>query len=88
LSYRQGTTRYFLAVSGGYAEVLNNIMTVLADSAEYADEIDLEGARRSKETAEREMQRFNPDDSEFIAGAAAQRWAEVQIQVANRTARQ
>jgi F-type H+-transporting ATPase subunit epsilon len=88
LSYRQGPNRYFLAVSGGYAEVLNNIMTVLADSAEYADEIDLEGARSNKETAEREMRRFNPDDREFIAGAAAQRWAEVQIQVANRAARQ
>jgi F-type H+-transporting ATPase subunit epsilon len=88
LSYREGSNRYFLAVSGGYAEVLNNTMTVLADSAEYADEIDLERARRSKETAEREMQQFNPDDKEFIAGAAAQRWAEVQIQVANRAARQ
>jgi F-type H+-transporting ATPase subunit epsilon len=88
LSYRQGSNRYFLAVSGGYAEVLNNTMTVLADSAEYADEIDLERAHRIKETAEREMKQFNPDDKEFIAGAAAQRWAEVQIQVANRAARQ
>jgi F-type H+-transporting ATPase subunit epsilon len=88
LSYRQGANKYSLAVSGGYAEVLDNVMTVLADSAEYADEIDLESARRSKETAERQMRQFNPDDKEFIAGAAMQRWADVQIQVANRSARQ
>jgi F-type H+-transporting ATPase subunit epsilon len=88
LSYRQGANRYFLAVSGGYAEVLDNVMTVLANSAEYADEIDLESARRNKETAERQMQQFNPDDKKFIAGAAMQRWADVQIEVANRGARQ
>jgi F-type H+-transporting ATPase subunit epsilon len=88
LSYRQGRNKYSLAVSGGYAEVLDNVMTVLADSAEYADEIDLESARRNKESAERQMQQFNPDDKEFVAGAVMQRWAEVQIQVANRGASQ
>ena len=30
MSYKDGTTRHYLAVSGGYAEVLDNVMTVLA----------------------------------------------------------
>jgi F-type H+-transporting ATPase subunit epsilon len=84
MSYKQGTSKYFLAVSGGYAEVLDNTMTVLANSAEYADEIDLESARRNKERAEKQMERFNPDDKEFIAAAAALLWANVQTRVANR----
>ena len=30
LTYKQGATKTTLAVSGGYAEVLDNVMTVLA----------------------------------------------------------
>ena len=40
MSYKEGTTRHYLAVSGGYAEVLDNVMTVLAPAAEFAGEID------------------------------------------------
>jgi F-type H+-transporting ATPase subunit epsilon len=84
MTYKQGTSKYFLAVSGGYAEVLDNTMTVLANSAEYADEIDLESARRTKERAEKQMEQFNPEDKEFIAATAALLWANVQTRVANR----
>jgi F-type H+-transporting ATPase subunit epsilon len=41
MSYKQGTTRRFLAISGGYAEVLDNVMTVLAPAAEFGIEIDV-----------------------------------------------
>jgi F-type H+-transporting ATPase subunit epsilon len=84
MSYKQGPAKRYLAVSGGYAEVLDNTMTVLATSAEYADEIDVERARRAEEQAEKQMRQLNPDDQEFITAAAVLRWAKVQIQVANR----
>jgi F-type H+-transporting ATPase subunit epsilon len=84
MSYKQGPVKRYLAVSGGYAEVLDNVMTILATSAEYADEIDVERARRAEEQAEKQMRQLNPDDQEFIAAAAALRWAKVQMQVANR----
>jgi F-type H+-transporting ATPase subunit epsilon len=87
MSYKQGAAKHYLAISGGYAEVLNNTMTVLADTAEYADEINVERARQTKERAEKQMQQLNPDDKEFIAAKAAQRWAKVQMEVANREAR-
>ena len=40
-------------MSGGYAEVLDNVMTVLAPSAEFAGEIDVARAQRAKERAEK-----------------------------------
>ncbi|HWO42865.1 MAG TPA: ATP synthase F1 subunit epsilon, partial [Candidatus Eisenbacteria bacterium] len=36
MTYKRDHTRRFLAIKGGYAEVLDNTMTVLADAAEYA----------------------------------------------------
>ena len=35
LSYKQGAHKVTLAISGGYAEVLDNVMTVLAPAAEF-----------------------------------------------------
>ena len=35
LSYKQGDHKVTLAMSGGYAEVLDNVMTVLAPAAEF-----------------------------------------------------
>jgi len=87
MSYKQGMAKHFLAVSEGYAEVLDNVMTVLADTAEYADEIDVEQARQAKDQAEKVMQQLNPEDKEYADAQAAQRWANVQMQVANREAR-
>lgn len=40
------------AVSGGFLEVRNNVVTILAETAEPAAEIDVERARRARERAE------------------------------------
>ena len=87
LSYRQGATRTRLAIGGGYAEVLNNVMTVLADAAEFADEIDIERARRAKEQAEKKVNSLNPDEREFALCEAALKRALVRLQVASKEAR-
>jgi F-type H+-transporting ATPase subunit epsilon len=52
VSYRIGQDRTFLAVSGGFAEVLRDKVNILARTTETADEIDLERAQRAKTTAE------------------------------------
>jgi F-type H+-transporting ATPase subunit epsilon len=52
LMYRSGGQRHVMAVFGGYAEVAENVMTVLADGAEPARQIDLELARRACREAE------------------------------------
>ncbi len=45
-----------LAISGGFCDVSNNRMTVLAESGELATEIDIDRALRAKERAERRLQ--------------------------------
>jgi F-type H+-transporting ATPase subunit epsilon len=87
LSYKQGATRTRLAIGGGYAEVLNNVMTVLADAAEFADEIDIERARRAKEQAEKKINSLNPEEREFALCEAAFKRALVRLQVASNEAR-
>ncbi len=51
LSYRKDGQTQFLSVAGGYAEVLRNRVTVLADTCERAEEIDPQRAQRSKDNA-------------------------------------
>ncbi len=88
MSYKQGAERSRLAVGPGYAEVLENVMTVLADAAEYADEIDVERARREKQEAEKKKEGMSPDDKEFPAVDAALRRATARLQVAGKEAKQ
>jgi F-type H+-transporting ATPase subunit epsilon len=87
ISYKQGATRHYLAVSGGYAEVLDNVMTVLAPAAEFAAEIDTTRARQAKDSAEKSMAELNYEDHEFNTAEAALRWANARLQVAGREAR-
>ena len=87
LSYKQGSSKKTLAVSGGYAEVLDNVMTVLAPAAEFADEIDSARAQRAKERAERLMAELNRGEKEWEIAEAALKRALVRLQVASREAR-
>src|SRR5512145_2217327 len=52
VSYRVGRTERYLAVSGGFAEVGPNHVTILADTAERPDEIDAARARAARGRAE------------------------------------
>ena len=87
MSYKEGMTRHYLAVSGGYAEVLDDVMTVLAPAAEFASEIDTSRARQAKEDAEKRMAELNYEDKAFNTAEAALRWADARLQVADREAR-
>lgn len=86
MSYKQGGERHHLAVSGGYAEVLDDVMTVLANAAEYSDEIDIERARQARERAEKKMAGLNRENEDFAAAEAALHRAVVRLQVAGKEA--
>ncbi len=81
LSYRQGGTSYPLAVSWGLAEVLPDRVTVLADSAERPEEIDVARAQAAKARAEEALQKAAPD-LDYDATLKALHRAEVRLQVA------
>jgi F-type H+-transporting ATPase subunit epsilon len=52
LWYRQGSEKHYLAIAYGFAEVQPDRVTILAQIAEKADEIDLRRAEAAKKRAE------------------------------------
>ena len=83
ISYRVNGFTHNLAVAWGFAEVLPTKVTILAETAERAEEIDVERARRAKEAAEKMLQSTDPD-TDFERALAALKRAEVRLQVAAR----
>jgi F-type H+-transporting ATPase subunit epsilon len=87
LIYRQGGEAFHVAVNWGYVEVENDRVTVLVETAETADEIDLQRAKAALGRAEEAIKKLSPEDKEFIAMQAALERAMIRIQVAGRKAR-
>jgi F-type H+-transporting ATPase subunit epsilon len=87
MSYKQGAARHVLVVGGGYAEVLDNVMTVLASAAEFASEIDTARAQRAKERAEKRLGELNFEDAEYGQQEEAQQRALARLQVASKETR-
>jgi F-type H+-transporting ATPase subunit epsilon len=65
-----GVEEYF-AIGGGFVEVQPDHVTILADSAEQADEIDVERAERARQRAEEMMRTGVKDDPDRIAAVRA-----------------
>jgi len=55
ITYRENATEQRLAVAWGFAEVLPNKVTILAETAERPSEIDVERARKSKQRAQERL---------------------------------
>jgi len=65
LTYRQNTSEHYVAIHWGFAEVLPDRVIVLAESAERAEEIDVEQAERDREEAEAYL-KSNPESEADI----------------------
>lgn len=52
-----------MAVSGGLVEVHNNMLNLLAESAEPVEEIDVERAKKARERAKERLKKSAHDDS-------------------------
>ncbi len=70
LYYKKGGETHYVFISGGFAEVTGDSITILAESAERAEEIDVERARKAKERAERRL-REQRDNIDFNRAKAA-----------------
>ena len=65
LSYTKSGATERLAIAGGFLEVSRNNVSVLADTAERAAEIDVEAARAERESVERELSAWKGSEEEF-----------------------
>jgi F-type H+-transporting ATPase subunit epsilon len=84
LWYRKGQLKTYLSVAFGFAEVLPDRVTILARSAETADEIDEVRAEAQRQRALGDLQKphASPVDLERIQVSLMK--ALVRLQVANR----
>lgn len=83
MSYRRGRETHHLAVSGGFLEVLPEQVTILAETAERPEEIDIARAQSAKERAEARLKSPDPEVDLNRATVALQR-ALIRLQVASR----
>jgi len=65
LSYEVDGKSTILVISGGFMEVANNRVIILAESAEFTNEIDKQRALASKEKAEKALVDAELSDLEF-----------------------
>ena len=82
ITYKSGGTVHTLAVAWGFAEVLPDKVTILAETCERPEEIDADRARKAKERAEERLKSNNPEIDYDRAEDALQR-AETRIKVAS-----
>ena len=73
----------YIAVGGGFMEVFENQVTILADSAELVEEIDVERAERARDRATQRLTSRTPEVDVERAQAALKR-ALTRLQVAGR----
>ncbi len=84
LTYRKGREEFHLAVSGGFGEVRNDKVIVLADTAERPDEIDRERAERARQRAEQRLAGRSQEEIDYARAAAALARALTRLHVAGR----
>ena len=83
LWYRQGQEKHYLAIAFGFAEVLPDRVTILAQVAERADEIDVARAEAARKRVEQRMT-APPPDIDWERARVALMKALVRLQVASR----
>src|SRR3984957_17779221 len=81
ISFSKGGTTQYFAVSWGFAEVLPDKVTILADTAERAEDINVTRAQEAKARAEQELKAAGPE-LDYDAVNFALRRAEVRLEVA------
>jgi F-type H+-transporting ATPase subunit epsilon len=83
LVLRTGDSEVYLAVSGGFLRVSSEGVVVLADTCEYAEDIDVERAMRAKRHAETLLMAGAPQ-MDAVSAEAALRRAVARLRVADK----
>jgi F-type H+-transporting ATPase subunit epsilon len=83
LWYRKGSEKYYLSIAFGFAEVLPDRVTILAELAERADEIDSARAEAARRRAEERIAK-PATDIDFERARIALMKSMVRLQVSSR----
>jgi len=84
LVYTRDSIKHYLAVNWGFAEVLPDRVIVLVQSAERAEDIDVERAERAKQRAEERLKRFSDPQIDLERAQEALRRALARLEAARR----
>jgi F-type H+-transporting ATPase subunit epsilon len=86
--YNDGKDVEWFAVSGGYLQVYNDKVIVLADAAEHASRVDVDRARQAKELLEQRMASIKEkplmEREDMTECEEDLKWCEIQLSVAER----
>jgi F-type H+-transporting ATPase subunit epsilon len=83
LWYRKGSEKYYVSIAFGFAEVLPDRVTILAELAERPDEIDVARAEAARRRAEERIAQPSPEVDYERARIALMK-ALVRLQVSSR----
>lgn len=85
LVYRTGNKDNYVFVAGGFFEVADNKISILAQAAELAENIDVERAEKAKARAEERLQQSKQQDGIDVARAEhAMKRALMRLQTARK----
>ncbi len=83
LSYRKGANSFRFVVAWGFAEVLPDRVTTLAETAERAEDIDINRAQNDKKLAEQDLANGKSEE-DFIKAEAELKYAASRLEVAQK----
>jgi len=84
LNFTKDGKKTFYAVNTGYTEVTSGKVTILVETAERADQIDKDRAKRARENAEAKLSKMSKEDLEYEMNRAALTRAITRISVAEK----
>jgi F-type H+-transporting ATPase subunit epsilon len=84
LSFTRNSKKTLYAVNTGYAEVTGSKVTILIETAERADQIDVTRARRARDNAEARLEKIAKDSEEYEKVRAALMRAIVRLSIAEK----
>ncbi|MBN1614391.1 MAG: F0F1 ATP synthase subunit epsilon [Deltaproteobacteria bacterium] len=84
LNFTQENKKTYYAVNTGYTEVTAQKVTVLVETAERSDNIDVERAKRAKERAEERLSKMTKEDVNYEKARSALLRAITRISVAEK----
>jgi F-type H+-transporting ATPase subunit epsilon len=90
LTFRRGSAESDFAITGGFMEVRNDHVTILADAAEAAEEIDVARAEAARARAEERLRRAREQassDADMARAQAALQRALLRLRVVQRARR-